>query len=163
MAKGFLSLVVIRDWVSRAVLARRLSNTLLLRNHAASLLFGLSPVRRAMTNTLTELSIGYPDSPLTQVGRHLHSGPAAGARAPVLSVDPPVGSGDTPHFALFAHANPACAALIARHRDLLEPEPRPPLGENGIWLVRPDGYVALAAASNEWDKISAYFDQVGLR
>ena len=28
MAKGFLSLVVIRDWVSRAVLARRLSNTL---------------------------------------------------------------------------------------------------------------------------------------
>jgi hypothetical protein len=29
MAKGFLSLVVIRDWVSRAVLARRLSNTLL--------------------------------------------------------------------------------------------------------------------------------------
>jgi hypothetical protein len=29
MAKGFLSLVVIMDWVSRAVLAWRLSNTLL--------------------------------------------------------------------------------------------------------------------------------------
>jgi len=77
-------------------------------------------------------------------------------------VDHPVDSGDTPRFALFAHANPACAALIARHRDLLEPEPRPPFGEDGIWLVRPDGYVALAAASNEWNKISAYFDQVGL-
>jgi 2-polyprenyl-6-methoxyphenol hydroxylase-like FAD-dependent oxidoreductase len=133
-----------------------------LRNHVASLIFGLSPVRRAMTNTLTELSIGYPHSPLTQAGRHVRSGPVAGARAPVLGVDPPVGSGDTPNFALFAHANPACAALIARHRDLLEPEPRPSFGEDGIWLVRPDGYVALAAASNERDKISAYFDQVGL-
>jgi 2-polyprenyl-6-methoxyphenol hydroxylase-like FAD-dependent oxidoreductase len=133
-----------------------------LRNHVASLIFGLSPVRRAMTNTLTELSIGYPHSPLTQAGRHVRSGPVAGARAPVLGVDPPVGSGDTPYFALFAHASPACAALIARHRDLLEPEPRPSFGEDGIWLVRPDGYVALAAAGNEPDKISAYFDQVGL-
>jgi len=133
-----------------------------LRNHVASVLFGLSPVRRAMTNTLTELSIGYPHSPLTQAGRHVHSGPAAGVRAPLSRVDHPVGSGDTPHFALFAHADPACAALIARHRDLLEPEPRPPFGEDGIWLVRPDGYVALAAANNEPDKISAYFDQVGL-
>jgi 2-polyprenyl-6-methoxyphenol hydroxylase-like FAD-dependent oxidoreductase len=133
-----------------------------LRNHVASLIFGLSPVRRAMTNTLTELSIGYPHSPLTQAGRHVRSGPVAGARAPVLGVDPPVGSGDTPYFALFAHASPACAELIARHRDLLEPEPRPSFGEDGIWLVRPDGYVALAAAGNEPDKISAYFDQVGL-
>ncbi len=134
-----------------------------LRNHVASLLFGLSPVRRAMTNTLMELSIGYPHSPLTQVGRHARSAPAAGARAPVSSVDHPVGSGDTPRFALFADANPACAALIARHHHLLEPEPRPPFGEDGIWLVRPDGYVALAAASNEWDKICAYFDQVGVQ
>jgi hypothetical protein len=79
----------------------------------------------------------------------------------VLSVDHPVGSGDTPRFALFAHADPACAALIARYRHLLEPEPRPPFGDDGIWLVRPDGYVA--AASNEWDEVSAYFLQVGLR
>ena len=49
-----------------------------IRNHLASLLFGLSPVRRAMTNTMAELSIGYPDSPLTMAGGHGHSGPAAG-------------------------------------------------------------------------------------
>ncbi len=36
------------------------------RNHVASLLFGLSPVRRAMVNTLTELAVGYPHSPLTE-------------------------------------------------------------------------------------------------
>jgi len=51
-----------------------------LRNHVASLIFGLSPVRQAMTNTLTELSIGYPHGPLTRAGRHIRSGPAAGAR-----------------------------------------------------------------------------------
>jgi 2-polyprenyl-6-methoxyphenol hydroxylase-like FAD-dependent oxidoreductase len=134
-----------------------------LRNHVASLVFGLSPVRRAMTDRLEELSIGYPHSPLTEAGRHRHSGPAAGARAPVSSEDRPAGSGDTPRFALFADADPACAALIARHRDLLEPEARAPYGDESIWLVRPDGYVAVVAARGEWDKIGAYFDRVGLR
>jgi hypothetical protein len=131
-----------------------------LRNHVASLVFGVSPVRRAMTNTLAELSIGYPHSPLTQAGRHSRSGPAAGERAPVLKIDPPVGSGDTPRFALFASSDPASLALTARHRDLIEPKTRTPFSEDGIWLVRPDGYVAIAAARGEWDKISAYFDQI---
>ena len=131
-----------------------------LRNHVASLVFGLSPVRRAMTNTLAELSIGYPKSPLTQVGRHSRSGPAAGERAPVLKTDHLVGSGDTPRFAFFAPSDPASATLIARHRDLIEPETRPPFGEDGIWLVRPDGYVAITAARGEWDRISTYLDQL---
>ena len=34
------------------------------RNHVASLVFGLSPIRTAMANKLAELSIGYPVSPL---------------------------------------------------------------------------------------------------
>jgi 2-polyprenyl-6-methoxyphenol hydroxylase-like FAD-dependent oxidoreductase len=133
-----------------------------LRNHVASLVFGLSPIRRAMTNTLAELSIGYRHSPLTQADRHGRSGPAAGERAPVSKTDHPVGSGDTPRFALFASGDPASAAPIARHRDLIEPETRPPFGEDGIWLVRPDGYVAIAAARGEWNKLSAYFDRIAL-
>ena len=65
-----------------------------IRNHVASLLFGLAPVQRAMTNAMSELSIGYPNSPLTIAeGRH-HSGPAAGERAPVSAGGHPVGSGD---------------------------------------------------------------------
>ena len=131
-----------------------------LRNHVASLLFGLAPVQRAMTNALAELSIGYPHSPLTEGGGDTAPGPAAGARAPVLGADPPVGSGDTPRFALFGEASPSSAALIARHRELLEPQPRPPLDERGIWLVRPDGYVAATAARGDWGRIGAYLDRL---
>ena len=39
-----------------------------LRNHVASLVFGLSPVRKVMANKMAELSIGYPHSPLTGPG-----------------------------------------------------------------------------------------------
>jgi hypothetical protein len=137
-----------------------------LRNHVATLVFGLSPVRRATTNMLEELSIGYPRSPLTQAGGHHRSSPAAGERAPTLGIDPPVGSGDTPRFALFAPSDPAsdpasaALILIARHRDLIEPQSRPPFAEGGIWLVRPDGYVAIAASRGEQEKISAYLDRL---
>ncbi len=116
------------------------------RNLAASLLFGLAPVRRAMANKLTELSIGYPRGPLTRGGRHAPASPAAGARAPVTDPDRPVGAGATPCFALFAPECPEAAALIADHPDLLERRPRPPFGAGGLWLVRPDGYVGATAA-----------------
>ena len=107
------------------------------RNHIGFLLLGLSPVRRAMTNTLSELSIGYPQSPLTRVDGAHHSGPAAGERAPVAASGPLVGAGDRPRFALFAPADAGSAALIAKHGDLLEAETRPPFAEGRICLVRP--------------------------
>ncbi len=75
------------------------------RNHIASLVFGLSPVRKTMANKLSELSIGYPQSPLTQAGNHTHASPAPGERAPVLDAAHPVGAGDTPRFALFGNAD----------------------------------------------------------
>jgi len=131
-----------------------------LRNHAASLVFGLSPVRRAMTNTMSELSIGYPESPLTKSGGSHRSGPAAGERAPVLSNGAPVGCGDTPRFALFAESDPAADALIARHPELLEAKLRPPFAKDGVWLVRPDGYIAIAATRGDWNKIGAYLDWI---
>src|SRR5262249_16469104 len=70
-----------------------------IRNHLASLLFGLSPVQRAMRQTMSELSIGYPHGPLTIADGKGHSGPAAGERAPVSASASPVGSGDRPRFA----------------------------------------------------------------
>ena len=51
-------------------------------------------------------------------------------------------------------------ALIARHRDLLEAETRAPFGDDGIWLARPDGYVAMTATRGDWDKVGAYLDWV---
>ncbi len=128
------------------------------RNHVASLVFGLAPFRQAMTSMLSELSVGYPQSPLTVAGAG-HGGPVAGTRAPIRAGDVPVGAGDRPRFALFA-ADASGAAVPARHRDLLEPACRPPFAENGIWLVRPDGYVALAAGRDDGAAIGAYLDRL---
>ena len=54
-----------------------------IRNHIASLVFGLAPVRDMMADALTEVSIGYPDSPLSMHGASVNGGPHAGQRAPI--------------------------------------------------------------------------------
>jgi len=131
-----------------------------LRNHAAALVFGLAPVRHSMNAAMAELSIGYPDSPLTSTAGSHHGGPKAGERAPVQAGAEPVGSGDTPRFALFAPVDRESAALIARHSDLLEPRPRPPFADDGVWLVRPDGYVAMAASCDDWEDIDDFLQQI---
>jgi 2-polyprenyl-6-methoxyphenol hydroxylase-like FAD-dependent oxidoreductase len=131
-----------------------------LRNHAASFMLGLAPVRRTMTNAMAELSIGYPNGPLTRTEGAHHAGPAAGERVPLPIAGNPVGSGNRPLFAFFAQATPQAAELIAKHTGLLEPEPRPPFEPSGIWLVRPDGYVAMTAGAQDWDKVDAYLDWI---
>jgi hypothetical protein len=131
-----------------------------LRNHAASLALSLAPVRRAMTNAAAELSIGYPNGPLTRAGGKYRGGPAAGERAPVAAAGGLVGAGDRPRFALFAAAGSGAAALIARHAALLEPEVRVPFAPDGLWLVRPDGYVAMTADGGDWNKVDAYLDWI---
>jgi hypothetical protein len=56
--------------------------------------------------------------------------------------------------------SPACLAatadLLKKFAELLDPEMRPPLREDGIWLVRPDGYVA--CSSHEVETIADYLD-----
>jgi hypothetical protein len=116
------------------------------RNFVGGLLLGLAPVRRAMAETLTEIAIGYPHSPLN--GPRGAGGPAPGERVPPVAGQTPVGAGTRPRFALFAAAG-ATDRLIAEHADLLEPAPRPPLEPGGLWLVRPDGYVAASAKAGD--------------
>ncbi|MDD5199293.1 MAG: FAD-dependent monooxygenase [Terrimicrobiaceae bacterium] len=134
-----------------------------IRNHVASLVFGLPPVRHAMADALTELSIGYPDSPLSVRGSSAHAGPQAGRRAPIREGEAPVGAGDTPRFALFAKADDRTAALLAKYPNLVEPRVREPFEPGGIWLVRPDGYVAAAAATADGDAISSFLAMVSAR
>jgi 2-polyprenyl-6-methoxyphenol hydroxylase-like FAD-dependent oxidoreductase len=157
-----------RSAVGREVLknAGRLTSLALLRsgvlqsirNHVASLVFGLSLIRKTMANTLAELSIGYPQSPLTQPAHH--TDPASGERAPILDPTNPVGAGYTPRFALFAQADADGAALIARHPNLLEPQTRPPFANEKIWLVRPDGYVSMVAKPGNWPDVENYLQRI---
>ena len=136
-----------------------------IRNHLVSLFFGLGPVRNSMADAITEVSIGYLDSPLTVQSSRLHDGPVAGERAPIRAGEPPVGAGDTPRFVLFADAaDLAAKAAVTRmtelYGDLLEAEVRKPFREGRLWLVRPDGYIALATRSNGWDEVAEYMYRI---
>jgi 2-polyprenyl-6-methoxyphenol hydroxylase-like FAD-dependent oxidoreductase len=127
-----------------------------IRNHIASLVLGFAPVQHLMANALSEMSVGYPDSPLNAKSAHPHDGPKPGKRAPIRENETAVGAGTTPRFTLFADDTAAARAILAKYPDLVEQSPRKPYAEGGIWLVRPDGYVALAAKPTALNELDAY-------
>ena len=129
-----------------------------IRNHAAALVLGLPFVRKLAANAASELSIGYAHSTLNGPARYVD--PAPGRRAPIRAGESPVGSGDRPRFALFADGDGVPAELQRRHAPLLEPKLRPPFRAGGIWLVRPDGYVALSVKANDWNAVTDYLDRI---
>lgn len=130
------------------------------RNLVGHFMFGLAPVQHAFADSMTEVAIGYPESPLNGRGQHLHDGPAEGERAPIQNKDRPVGAGATPRFALFAKSGGEAASLLARYSNLLEATPREPFHAGGIWLVRPDGYVALRTKQDCWEDVAKYIDRI---
>ena len=132
-----------------------------IRNHVASLVFGLAPVRHMMANVLSEIAVGYPDSPLNSSFGSGHSGPAPGKRAPFRAGELALGSGSMPRFALFATENNTYADIMKEFPEILEPKLRPPYDEKGLWLVRPDGYVALRTGSGDKEAVHSYLRQLG--
>jgi hypothetical protein len=131
-----------------------------IRNHIASLVFGLAPVKSAMANILSEMAVGYPDSPLNAKSAYIHGGPQPGQRAPIREGEPAVGSGNTPRFALFAEDTPTSRSLLSKYPNFVEPFPRKPYAHGGIWIVRPDGYVALAAKQDAWNDVDVYLSRL---
>ena len=139
-----------------------------MRNYIASLVFGFSPARSAMADTISEVSIEYPHSPMNVQGSKLFQHPAAGERVPMREGEAPIGAGDRPRFVLCADisevtARSAAAVLVGLYGQLAEETVRAPFGEGGMWLVRPDGYVALATRAGEWDDVAAYLDRLARR
>jgi 2-polyprenyl-6-methoxyphenol hydroxylase-like FAD-dependent oxidoreductase len=129
------------------------------RNRITSFIFGLSPVKKKMADVLTEVSIGYPESPLNGGGKYPGTGPKEGERAPVDAQHPRVGAGNRPRFTLYAEGDGERGrALIAKYSELLDPNLRAPFETDGLWLVRPDGYVAVATSADRWDEIERYLD-----
>ncbi|HKF73498.1 MAG TPA: FAD-dependent monooxygenase [Stellaceae bacterium] len=127
------------------------------RNLVSHVMLGLAPVQHAMADRVTEVSIGYSESPLN--GPSLSGvGPKPGERIKPVAGEVPVGSGSTPCFALFAERTVATADLLRRYEALLDPVIRPPLRKDGIWLARPDGYAACSASNPEI--IGRYLDGV---
>jgi 2-polyprenyl-6-methoxyphenol hydroxylase-like FAD-dependent oxidoreductase len=131
-----------------------------LRNHAAALVLGVLLVRKFAADAASEISIGYPHSPLNAPGGHRD--PLPGARAPIRPTEPPVGAGNTPLFALFAEPDAMPSNFLERYASLLEPTLRDPYHPGGMWLIRPDGYTALAAKEGDWNAVTTYLDRVVL-
>ncbi len=130
-----------------------------LRNRIATLVLGLSFVRKKAADIVTEISLGYHDSPLNAHDGRFHEAPAPGERAPIRAGEPPVGAGATPLFALFA-AGPMPPEFESRYTNLIDPFLRKPFHNDGLWLVRPDGYAALATKAGNWHEVSSYLDRI---
>jgi hypothetical protein len=127
-----------------------------LRNLVGHLMLGISPVQHAFADRMTEVTIGYPNSPLN--GPCLTgAGPKPGERVRPVSGQVPVGAGSAPRFALFAN-NTGTADLVGRFPGLLDRDVRPPFRDGGIWLVRPDGY--LACSSSDTEAVANYLDRL---
>jgi 2-polyprenyl-6-methoxyphenol hydroxylase-like FAD-dependent oxidoreductase len=114
------------------------------RNTVGHMLLGLRPLREAMAEKLTEVSIGYAGSPLNGPDAGGLGGPGPGERILPTADGNLWTLGDAPRFVLFADAGAEAARLCQQFPDLLEPVARPTLEQGGIWLARPDGYVAAA-------------------
>ncbi len=124
------------------------------RNLALRFLLGFHAVQDRMTTTMSEIEIGYSGSPLSR-GRH------AGTRLAPQDYDgPPPGMGDAARFVLFAADKEKAAAIAARFPALLEPEPRTPPVPRSLLIVRPDGYIGLAAGGEAWDEAETYLRQL---
>jgi 2-polyprenyl-6-methoxyphenol hydroxylase-like FAD-dependent oxidoreductase len=126
------------------------------RNVIAHFVLGLPPVQRALQGSMTEVSIGYPDSPLN--GRASGS-PQAGKRMRPLDRETPYGAGDAPRFTVRARVAPGKPAP-SWQTDLVDPAIRPATPGADIELVRPDGYLAISAVDQDWASVEAYLDQL---
>jgi 2-polyprenyl-6-methoxyphenol hydroxylase-like FAD-dependent oxidoreductase len=171
-AEGLLdSYSIERSAVGDQVLkaAGRLTMIATMRNHAAEavrnlfgrLLFGLSPVRKAMVDNMSEISIGYDHSPLN--GASLHNARyAPGRRLAPLADQLPPGSGNKPRFAVFAANGSDIQSLVGGFADLVDPVIRPPVDANLIVLARPDGYVSCVAGSSDVGSIGRYLAAISI-
>jgi 2-polyprenyl-6-methoxyphenol hydroxylase-like FAD-dependent oxidoreductase len=148
--------------------AGRLTALATLKNHTAqvvrnalgSVVLGLAHAREAMADKLTEISIGYKDSPLNGFAAHGLAGPAPGERVVPVPGQLPCGAGDQPRFTLYAAKRDEVYALVKTYAEWIDPVLRPPFDERGLWLVRPDGYTACSATIDEYGVIGGYIDAV---
>ena len=128
-----------------------------LRNLAGHIMLGISPAQHAFADKMTEVTLGYPKSPLN--GSCLPvADPKPGQRVGPVSGQVPVGAGSAPRFALFAANTTATADLVRRFPGLLDRDVRPPFRDGGVWLVRPDGY--LACSSSDTEAVANYLDRL---
>ncbi|MBS0518720.1 MAG: FAD-dependent monooxygenase [Proteobacteria bacterium] len=123
-----------------------------LRNAVARFALGFPQLQHHAANTLAEVDIAYPDSPLTAGKSHGGKGRKAGDRwRGSLPADD-----STPRFIAIGPAE-AVSGLQARFPQLIQAVPAKEAVDAGaLSLVRPDGYVGFAGAASDGEAAAAY-------
>jgi hypothetical protein len=139
---------------ARLTEAATLRNPLLqgIRNTVARFATGFPVVQHRMANQLSEMDIGYPDSPLTAHHGHVGTGPKAGERWPDRL---PAGARGARFLAM--GLPDTAAALAAKFpRLVVAAAGLDPGHPTALRLIRPDGYVGFAGAAGERAHAEAY-------
>ena len=113
-----------------------------IRNTVARFATGFPFVQHKMANQLTEMDIGYPESPLTVRDGDAGSGPKAGERWPERL---PAGVGGMKFVA--AGPSDVTASLAAKYPQLVVAANAQGQHAAGLRLIRPDGYVGYAGSA----------------
>ena len=124
-----------------------------LRNIIGRVAFGLGPVQHAFADQMSQVSVGYPESPMNGP-RHASLRPTPGQRVAPIAGSPPFGAGNEPRFTLLASPSPAVTDLLASYPRLLNDALGAPPAPDGVWLIRPDGYVAATAVAGNLTAVS---------
>jgi 2-polyprenyl-6-methoxyphenol hydroxylase-like FAD-dependent oxidoreductase len=127
---------------ARLTLAGTMKNPVaqLVRNAVSHILLGMTPVQNAFANTMTQVTIGYPNSPLN--GPDIaHDDHKAGQRFRPALEGAPAAAGRAPRFELFAASDAVAKGLPPALANLISIRIDPKLGDH-LYLVRPDGYLA---------------------
>jgi len=116
-----------------------------LRNAMVNFALSFPQVGHIMADTLSELNIAYPASPLSVAGAHHAHGTKPGHRWPE-----PLAADTTKSRFLAIGPADAVADLVAKFPDLLEAASGAKRADaRDLVIVRPDGYVGFAAAASD--------------
>ncbi|MCA0305243.1 MAG: FAD-dependent monooxygenase [Proteobacteria bacterium] len=123
-----------------------------LRNTVVKFALSFPQVVHVMADTLSELNIAYPDSPLSKSGAPRAHGVRPGQRWPEVLV----AGARLPRFAAVGPAD-VVTDLVRRFPALVQPARESMRGDpRDLVLVRPDGYVGFAGAASDAAGAASY-------
>jgi FAD binding domain len=124
-----------------------------LRNLVGRVALGLTSVQHSVVDNMSQVSVGYPQSPMNGRGDGSFH-PASGQRMAPIAGRPSFGAGSEPRFTVLAAPSPAVAGVLSSFPKLLNEALGSPPDTDGVWLIRPDGYVAATAPAANLSSIS---------
>lgn len=168
--------VVSRSWLAGVVRTR-------LAARVAALAMRVARVRRAAFHTLSQIGVGYPDSPLSRGGGLPSTAPRPGARFPWLQVSLTRGGQprdlfavlDDTRFSVIVVGQEAPAApdlgigdLARVHAIAADGDNAAALAAAGVpspsfYVLRPDGHVGLAGGRYDGAAVSRWFADAHIR